>query len=473
MYDVIIIGAGVVGCQISRLLSRYNLNILVLEKENDVGDKASGANSAILHSGYDPDPQTLKAKLNVKGNAMFDDICRDLDIPMKRIGSITIATNEDELKVLNELALRAKINEVEIKLISKAEVIALEPHVNRDVLGGLYAPSAGIINPFELCIGLMENAIDNGVKLLLNEEVVAIKKNHNDNFIVQTNKHQYLGKIIINCSGVHADDVNELINEPSFIINPRRGEYIVLDHFDNNFVSHVLFSVPTDKGKGVLVTPTTHYNYLIGPSSTFVDNKEDVSTSADILNEVKIKAESLIPNIQYRHMIKQFAGNRAVSTNNDFIIEETSPNFINVAGICSPGLVASPAIAEEVENILSCLTSLTLKDNYNPNRRKVIRMHEMTDDEKQELIKTNLQFGNIICRCEQVSEGEVRDAINRNCGATSVKGIKKRCRPGFGKCQGGFCQPRVVKILAEELRIKPNEVIYNLPGSYVLGDENV
>lgn len=471
MHDIIIIGAGVIGCQIARLLSRYDLDILVIEKENDVGDGASGANSAILHSGYDPEPGTLKAKYNVLGNLMFDDICRDLDIEMKRNGSITVAANIDELKILDDLVIRAKKNNVEVKLLTKEEVISLEPNINKNVVGGLLAPTAGIINPFELCIGLMENAMDNGVKLVLNEEVIGIKKSKS--FTVKTTKNEYQGQIIINCSGVYVDEVNELLNPPSFKVAPRRGEYIVLEHFNNDFVHHVLFSVPTDKGKGVLVTPTTHYNYLVGPSSTFIADKDDVSTSAEVINEVKVKAKNLIENIEYRHMIKQFAGNRAVSNTNDFIIEETSPNFINVAGIQSPGLVASPAIALEVKNMLAKNIKLVEKKNYNPKRRPLIRMTSLSYEEKQALIKQNPMFGNIVCRCEQVSEGEVRDAIRRNCGATSVKGVKKRVRPGFGKCQGSFCQPRVIQILADELKIKPTEVVFNRPGSYILGDKNV
>lgn len=473
MHDIIIIGAGVVGCHLARLLSRYDLDVLVLEKENDVGDGASGANSAILHSGYDPEPGTLKAKLNVIGNAMHDNICEELDIPMLRIGSITVATKEEEIKVLEELKKRAKINGVEVKLLNGEEIKAIEPNINPNVIAGLLAPSAGIINPFELCIALMENAMDNGVKLKLNEEVIGILKNEAGLFTVKTKNNNYLGKMIINCAGVFADEVNELINPPSFTVKPRRGEYIVLDHFDDTFVRHVLFSVPTDKGKGVLVTPTTHFNYLVGPSSTYIDNKEDVSTTSDIINEVKAKATNLVTNLPYRHMIKQFAGNRAVSNTNDFIIEETSDNFINVAGIQSPGLVASPAIAVEVLKLITNKINLKEKDNYNPRRRPMIRLHKLSFEARQALIKENREYGNIVCRCEKVSEAEIRDAIRRNCGATSIKGVKKRVRPGFGKCQGGFCQPKVVQILAEELNIKPTEVVYNRPGSYVIGEKNV
>jgi glycerol-3-phosphate dehydrogenase len=467
MHDIIIIGAGVVGCNIARLLSRYNLDILILEKENDVGDGASGANSAILHSGYDPEPTTLKAKLNVIGNSMFEQICEDLDIKMKRIGSITVASNDEEVKVLEELVKRAELNHVYVEILNKDEIKEIEPNITDNIIQGLYAPTTGIINPFELVVGLMENAIDNGVRLALNQEVIQIVKLVNE-FKVSTKDKTYLTNIIINASGVHADEVNNMINPNTFTIRPRRGEYMVIDHFDKTFVKHVLFSVPSQKGKGVLVTPTTHYNYLIGPSSTFIDSKDDVSTSLDIVKEVKAKAEALVKDIPYNKMIKQFAGNRAVSNTNDFIIEETSPNFINVAGIQSPGLVASPAIAQEVLKIIQSRFDLIEKKNFNPRRKPIIRMNDLDLVQKQKMITQDPRYGNIICRCEHISEAEVIDCINRNCGATTIKGVKKRVRPGFGKCQGGFCQPLVVKILSEQLHIDPTEVNYNKEGSSFL-----
>lgn len=459
MHDIIIIGAGVIGCSVARVLSVYNLDVLVLEKENDVCEGASKANSAILHSGYDPKPNTLKAKYNVLGNPLFDNLCKELDISISRCGSITIATNEEEVENLYKLKERAKINNVEVEIISKEKVLELEPNINPNVLMGLLAPTAGIINPFELCIALMENAMDNGVKLNLNEKVIDIKKS--DFFHVSTIKQTYSCKCIINCSGVYADEVNELLNPKSFTIMPRRGEYIVLDHFDNNFLNHVIFTPPTLKGKGVLITPTTANNYLIGPSSNFIDLKDDVRTSIDIIDEVKEKATKIINNIPFKKMIKQFAGIRAVSNTDDFIIEETSEGFINVAGIQSPGLVSSYAIAIDVFNMIKSKFDISKKSNYSSTRRKVIWLNKLSEFEKLKLIKTNKQYSNIICRCENVSEGEIRDAINRNCGATSIMGVKKRVRPGFGKCQGSFCQPKIVKILSEELRIDPEQVLYN------------
>ena len=457
MHDIVIIGAGVIGCSIARLLSSYKLDVVVLEKENDVCLKTSGANSAILHSGYDPLPNTLKAKLNVIGNKMFDALCEQLDVEIIRTGSLTVARNEEEVKVLEVLKNRANENGVEVEIISRDEVIKLVPNITKDVICALYAKTAGIINPFELTIGLMENAMDNGVKLKLNSEVIAIKKE--DYFTVITKKEEIKAKIVINCAGLHSDEVNSMINDPYFKIRPRRGEYMVLDHFDKNFLKYVIFTPPTSAGKGVLVTPTTAYNYLIGPSSNFVDDKDDVRITNSGINEVKEKANKIIENINYKHMIKQFSGNRAVSDNEDFIIEEASPNFINVAGIQSPGLVASPAIALEVLKILENRIDLVKNVNFNPIRRKQIRFNRLSDEEKEKLIKENSMYGNIICRCEKVTEAEIRDAIKRNCGATTVKGVKRRVRAGFGRCQGSFCQPRVIKILSEELNIPEVDVL--------------
>ena len=323
MYDVIIIGSGVVGASIARELSRYKLKVLVLEKENDVGDGASSANSAIIHSGYDPKPGTLKAKLNVEGNAMFDEICRDLDVEFKRIGSITLASNDEEIEILKILEERSKINGVSVQILNHDELKKIEPNITEEVKMGLLAPSAGIINPFEYVVAAMENAIDNGVILKLSEMVIDIKK-IDDHYQVITTKAMYDTKYVINASGVYSDKINEMVNPKSFSIRPRRGEYYVLDHFDNNYIKHVLFNVPTKKGKGVLVSPTTHYNYLVGPSSEFVEELEDVSTDTETLNEVKKQATRLVDKIRYDKQIRVFAGNRAVGDRGDFIIEETT-----------------------------------------------------------------------------------------------------------------------------------------------------
>lgn len=464
MFDIIIIGAGVIGSMIARTLSQYKLNILVLEKENDVGNGSSGANSAIVHSGYDPEVGSLKAILNVKGNLMFDQVANELDVEFIRNGSITLANTSEEVEILDELAKRAKLNGVEVKILNHDELKKIEPAITDKVIKGLLAPSCGIINPFELVVAAMENAMDNGVELKLSEEVTSINRVENI-FIVSTNKSSYKSKYVINCAGVYSDKVNEMINEKSFTIKPRRGEYFVLDHFDNNYVKHVLFNVPSSKGKGVLVSPTTHYNYLVGPSSEYILDKEDVSTDKETLDMVKKNAYSLVDNLRLDKQIRIFSGIRAVSDTNDFVIEETSPNFINVAGIQSPGLASSPAIAEMVSDMIK---NKQLKENYNPYRRKLPRLNKKSLEEKNKLCKENPLYGNIICRCENISEGEIVDAIRRNCGAKTIKGVKKRVRPGFGKCQGGFCEASVLKILARELGVDEKTIVYGKENAVIL-----
>lgn len=463
-YDVIIIGAGVVGAQIARRLSKYKLNILVLEKENDVGDGSSSANSAIIHSGYDPLPGTLKAKLNVLGNQMYDEICSDLDVEFKRIGSLTLSNSEEEDEILKELVLRAEQNNVEVKLINQEELRQIEPNVSKSARMALFAPTAGIINPFELVVALMENAVDNGVELKLSEEVINIKR-ENDLFTVYTSNNTYYSNYIINASGLYSDKVNEMINPKSFTIIPTKGEYTVLDHFDNNYVKHTLFNVPTKKGKGVLVSPTTSNNYLVGPSSEVILEKDDTSCNYEILQNVKSKAYDLVDILRIDQQIKQFAGIRAVSDTKDFVIEETSYHFINVAGIQSPGLASSPAIAVMVCDMIK---NKEEKENWNPKRRPLVRLNKMNFEERKEFVSNNPLFGKIICRCEKITEGEILDVINRSCGATTIKGVKKRIRPGFGKCQGGFCQSYVLDILSRELNKDKKTITYGKTGSYIL-----
>lgn len=464
MVDIIIVGAGVVGSMIARTLSKYKLDILVLEKENDVGNGASCANSAIIHSGYDPSPGSLKAILNVRGNYLFDKIAEELDVEFIRNGSITLANTQEEVEILDSLVERAKLNGVLVQMLNHDELKKIEPSITDKVIKGLLAPTCGIINPFELVVAAMENAMDNGVKLHLCEEVESINK-FNNYFVVKTNKNTYETKYVINCAGVYSDKVSEMVNEKYFTINPRRGEYFVLDHFDNTYVKHVLFNVPSSKGKGVLVSPTTNYNYLVGPSSEFVDYKEDVSTDKETLDLVKHNAYSLVDNLRLDKQIRIFSGVRAVSDTGDFVIEEVSPCFINVAGIQSPGLTASPAIAEMVENMIN---EKVLKETYNPIRRALPRLNKKTLEERALLCKENPLFGKIVCRCEKISEGEIVDAIRRNCGATTVKGVKKRVRPGFGKCQGGFCESSVIKILARELGCSMKDIVYGKENAYIL-----
>ena len=468
MYDIIIVGAGVTGCFIARELARYKLNVLVLEKNNDVGNETTSANSAIIHSGYDPLPGTLKAKLNVEGNKMYDQVCEELDVSFKRIGSITVALDDKQVETLKELQIRAKENGVETILLTREELLEKEPMLSKDVVGGLLAPTAGIIDPFNLSVHLMENAIDNGVKLILDEEVTSIVKKEG-NFLIND---KYEAKVVINATGVNGDLVNELINDKTFDIMPRKGQYYVFDHFKRPFVNHTLFMVPSDKGKGVLISPTTSGNYLVGPSANLVA-RDEKSTDKGTLNNVKEQANNMIENIPYYETIRTFAGIRATPSTHDFIIEESeTENFINVVGIESPGLASSPAIAKKVvEEIIAKKFDLVKKDDFNPYVRKYIKMKSLSIEERQRYFKENKDYGTIVCKCEQVSKGEIIDCLKRSCPPRSIKGLKRRLRVGFGKCQGGMCQPLALEILAEYYGVDRKEIPYDGTKSYILYKE--
>lgn len=465
-YDIIIIGAGVIGSQIARALSKYQEKVLVIEKNSDVGDETSKANSAIIHSGYDPKPGTLKAKYNVLGNKMFPKLCEELDVEFDKIGSLTIALDDEEMLKLYKLQELGKKNGVETEILTQEELFKIEPFVTKKAVGALLAKSAGIVNPFELCVALMENAIDNGVKLNLNEEVVEIS--YDDKYIVKTTKDTYKANIVVNAAGLYSDKINNLIIEKKEMVLPRKGEYYVLDHFLEPYVTHTLFSLPSEKGKGILVSPTTHGNYLIGPSSEFSNNKEDVSTDKETLNNVLKEAYRLVDDVHKEYIIRQFSGVRCYHESNDFVINMPKKGFINLIGIQSPGLVSSPAIAIDCVEMIKEVLPLHLNTTYNPCRRKVIRMNNLTIDEKNEIIKKDNRFGTIICRCENISLGEIVDSIHRNCGATTVNGVKKRCRPGFGKCQGGFCESLIVNILSKELGKNPLDICYKNQGTNIL-----
>ncbi|HNZ50235.1 MAG TPA: NAD(P)/FAD-dependent oxidoreductase, partial [Bacilli bacterium] len=466
MYDVIIIGAGVNGAFIARDLAKYQLKILVIEKENDVGDVTSCANSAIIHSGYDPHPNTLKAKLNVLGNAMYDEICRDLDVEFSRLGSLTLAFSDEEAEQIPFLMERAQKNGVPVQLLNHDEILSMEPKINKQVKSALFAPSTGIINPFELVVALMENAMENGVELHLNEEVMKIIKEDNC-YKIFSQCGEYSTKVVVNAAGLFADQINNMIMDSKETIIPRKGEYFVLDHFSEPFVSHVLFSIPTDQGKGVLVAPTTSQNYLIGPSSHFINEKDDFSTNQDILSQVLVSAQRMVNKIPMGKLIREFAGLRAFHVSNDFVINHQD-GFINVLGMQSPGLASAPATSKMVMGFIKTYLPFVEKQNYKSKRRPLYRLNRLESEERNRLIKEHPSLGNIVCRCEQVSEGEVVDAIHRLCGATSIKGVKKRVRPGAGKCQGGFCEPLIMRILARELKQPLNKINYDNQKSYIL-----
>lgn len=473
MYDVIIIGAGVVGAFISRKLARFELDVLLLDKESDVGNVTSNANSAIVHSGYDPVPGTLKAKLNVLGNSMFDKIADELDVHFKRIGSITVATNLEQLKKLEELQERSKLNGVTTRILSKEELKTLEPNISDEALGGLLAPTAGVIDPFNLAIHCVENAVDNGVKLELNQEVIDIKY-IDDHFVVKTNKGEFASKLVINAAGLGSEKIARMMEDVPWKLNPRKGEYFVLDHYALGLVNHVIFPLPSEKGKGVLISLTSSNNYIVGPSSEVVEDSSDVSTDTYTLSEIRRQATDLVPNIPFNQVIRVFSGVRATPSTHDFIVEsaKNNPYFINVAGIESPGLVSSPAIAEYVfDNFVSKLLPLKEKKTFNPYIKKYVKLNELDKEERTRLIKENPEYGKIICSCEKVSLGEIKDLLSRSVPPHTVKGVKRRVRAGFGKCQGGFCSPYVTMILAKHYHISPTEILWDKEGSNILLEE--
>ena len=468
IYDVVIIGAGVSGGFTARYLSKFKGKFLILEKNNDVGDETTNANSAIVHSGYDPKPGTKKAFFNVKGNKMMPQVCKELDCDFINNGSLTIGFNDEDLKTLEELKERAAQNGVKAKILNYEELHLAEPALNEECKYALLCEDAGIVNPFRLCVGAIENAMDNGVELKLNSKVIGITK-ENDSYKITTQNDIYYSKSVVNATGVYGHETFSLIEKNNVIINPRKGEYILLDHFNNDWVKHTLFMCPTKVGKGVLISPTTSFNYIIGPSNNSSE-KEDTSTDSLTIEEIKTSARKMISNLPLENAIRYFAGVRANPQNDDFIIEESknNPLFFNVIGIMSPGLASSPAIGEYVANLISSKLNLEVNDKFNPYIRKHYVFKKASKEEVASKIKENKIYGHLVCRCEKVTEGEIVDCINRNCGATTIKGVKKRVRSGFGMCQGTFCQEEVLKILSRELHKDIDEILYSGNDSKIL-----
>lgn len=471
MYDVTIIGAGIIGTFITRELSKYNLKILLLDKGNDIATGTTKANTALIHAGFDAPKNTKMSYFNVRGNAMFDKVCKELDVPFKRIGSLVLAFSEENIKTIENLynnGLEAGVQDMEI--LYKEQVLKMEPNISNEVKAALYAKTAGIIGPWELAIALAENALENGAELKLNTEVLDINKS-NDAYTISTNNGEIHTKAIINCAGVYGDKINNMISKNKINIIPKKGQYYLLDKTAGNLVNTIIFQCPTSKGKGVVVTPTVHGNLIVGPDSEVIEDKNNTATAKDNLDYIINTAKISVPNIPLDQVITTFAGIRAEAETKDFIIEEAPDlhGFINVIGIKSPGLSAAPAIAKYVVKLVNNIfDNLNEKENYNPIRKKMIRFNELSDEEKNKLIKEKPMYGNIICRCENITEGEIVDAIHRKAGATTVDGIKKRVRPGMGRCQGGFCMPRVMEILAREQNKKMEDIVKEGPDSKIL-----
>lgn len=460
MYDVIIIGGGVAGAASARELSRYKVNACVLEKEDDVCCGTSKANSAIVHAGYDAANGSLMAKLNVRGNEMMEQLSKDLDFPFKRNGSLVICRAEEDMPNLQALYERGVKNGVkDLKIISKEELKEMEPNIADDAVAALYAPTGGIVCPFNLNIALAENANVNGVEFKFNTEVTDIKK-VDDHFEIQTNKGVYETKYVVNAAGVYADKFHNMVSEKKIHITPRRGDYCLLDKTAGGHVSKTIFALPGKFGKGILVTPTVHGNLLLGPTAIDIEDKEGMNTTAAGLNEVITKAGENVKNIPMRQVITSFAGLRAHEDNHEFIIEELEEckGFVDCAGIESPGLTSAPAIGEMVANILKDSMGLEEKEDFIATRKGVLNPEDLSLEERKQLIKEKPAYGNIICRCEMITEGEIIDAIKRPLGARTLDAVKRRTRAGMGRCQSGFCSPRTMEILARELGVDMSEI---------------
>ena len=461
MYDVVIIGAGVTGAAVAWKLAEYDIKTCVIEKCSDVCEGTSKANSAIIHAGYDAAVGSLKAKLNVRGNEMMDKLCEDLDIPFKRIGSLVVCIHKEALPGLKELYDRGVKNGVKgLKLLSKEEALLTEPNLSDDTEGALFAPSAGIICPFELNIAMAEVAAMNGTEFKLNTEVKDIKKDADGSFRIITDTGELRAGYVVNAAGVYADVIHNMVSAQKIHITQRRGDYCLLDKQAGGHVSHVIFPQPTDLGKGVLVAPTVHGNLIVGPTAIDTEDKEGTATTAEGIGELTQKAGSHVKNIPMNKVITSFAGLRAHEDNNDFIIEEVSdvPGFIDCAGIESPGLSSCPAIGEEVCDILKNLMNLKKKENVITKRKGVRRTEGLSAEEMNALIKENPAYGNVICRCESITECEIIDAIHRPLGAKTLDGIKRRTRAGMGRCQAGFCMPRTMEILSRELGMSYEDI---------------
>lgn len=468
MYDVVVIGAGCVGAMTLRELSKYNLKVLIVEKENDVSMGATKANSAIVHAGFDAEEGTLKAKLNVRGAELFKTVTKELGVKYINNGSMVIAfTDEDKahLDILYERGIKNGVKN--LKILTGDEARRIEPNLSKNVTYVLHALDGSITCPYELTIAAIGNAMDNGAELKLNFEVCDIKEK--DGYYEIYGKDEMIkSKTVINAAGVYSDKIASFIGDTSFTITPRRGDYILLDKVNGDIVKNTIFRTPSNMGKGILVSPTVDSNLITGPTSYNIEDKENNATTEEGFFEIIKQACENVDKVNYRNTITSFCGVRAVGNTGDFIITSPKRGFINAAGIESPGLSASPAIAEYiVEMLKEAGYELTKNENFNPIRKPMHYFKEASIEEKNEIIKKDKSFGRVICRCETVTEGEILEAIRTNPKPTDLDGVKRRTRAQMGRCQGGFCSPYIINLLSKELNIPVCEITKSGKSSYI------
>lgn len=471
VFDVIIVGGGVIGCGIARELSRFRLNIIVLEQFNDVSAGTSKANSGIVHAGFDAEPGSLKAKYNIEGAKMFPELARELDFPYRKNGAMVLCFCDEDKPRLDELLRKGEENGAEgLRIIDGDEARRIEPHISEKTAYALYAPSSGIVSPYEMNIAYAENAYKNGVRFEFDTQVTGIVRSVDYFDVTCRDGRSFKGRTVINAAGVFADEINNMVCEKKLEIIARRGEYSLLDKNCGYLTDTTLFQLPTSMGKGILVAPTTHGNILVGPTAHDTRDKWNVDTTAECQNELFEKGTKSVPELDRRYVIKQYCGLRAHSVANDFEIGwSDAENFYNVAGIESPGLSAAPAVAVKVAKDVAVRLKAEKNESFDGTRKGIFRFATATDDERRKKIAENPLYGKIVCRCENVTEGEIVDSIARPLGAVDLDGVKRRTRAGMGRCQSGFCCTRVMEILSEQLGVPFEDIKLNGNGKMVVG----
>ncbi len=474
-YDVIIVGAGVVGNAIARELSRYQINVAVLEKELDVGMGSSSRNSGVLHSGIHYKPGSIRAKVNVQGNDMMGDLCRVLKVKIQYIGKLTVAQDDTDIETLHSLKEQGEANGVPgLEILDKDQMQKIQEGVGG--IRALYSPSTGIICPYGLTVALAENAVANGVDFRLGEEVNAIRRTNN-HFELETSAGRlFKATVLINSAGLYADRICEMAGITEYRIYPCRGEYLILDKRLEGSLSTLVYPAPRKGGAGlgIHLTNTVDGNILIGPSNEYIDEPDDYACTADIIRVLKKEGHELLPGLSASDFIRNFSGLRSKQTSpeekgfKDFVVESRQdlPGFINLVGIESPGLTSSPAIALMVKDMVAETLSLKEKPSFIAERDGLTGFfHELPPEEKADLIAEDPDYGEIICRCEQITKKEILDAIQNPLGNRTINGIKYRARAMMGRCQGGFCLPRIVQILEKEFGYGPDDFLLSNPGS--------
>lgn len=470
--DVLIIGAGAVGCALARELTKYQVNVLVVDKNEDVGGTASKSNSAIIHTGYDASPGTLESQMVVTANPMYDKLTEDLNVEFRRCGAILPAMTQEQFEQLPALKEKALKNHVyDVEYLSAERLLEMEPNLNPEVLAGLYIPRESIIDPFDLVIAYAENAQDNGASFLLNTKVIDMVTENNKITKVITTGEEIEANYVVNAAALYCDEIAAMVGKTDYKLNPRRGEFYILDKRTEVQVNHIILPIPTKLTKGKLLAPTVHGNILCGPTADDLSDKVDSATTAEGLASIEKDVRRLVPNIRIKDTIKQYSGLRPNCTPAGYHIE-TYPdvqNYVNIAGVRSTGLTASLSLSLYLtEKLKEIGMKAEFNPHFNPKRKGFVHYNHASNEEKDRLIKENPLFGHVICRCETVTEGEIVEAIHRPIPARSLDAIKRRLRPGTGRCQGGFCGPRIIDILAREQNISPQEVLKNQSGSYMI-----